>query len=215
MALIAVNGAGVEELHLTFPENGPWIADVAFGADVAPQGTATLACEGRNLVGTFIRADELAGLVRARIVGGRGGLRKQVKEGHFRSAAVRNILTDTLSSVREAQSPACAPGVVNTVLPSWTRIRGTASEAVATLAENFAVSWRVRDDGTVWLGTDAFAASQSTALVLDKDVRHGFALVAPDALDLDVGTVFNGDRVRRVSYSFEDDGALRARYWWH
>jgi hypothetical protein len=212
--MLTVNGAPVHELHLTCPENGPWITDVAYGADEPPQGTATLSDGTRTLLGTFIRADELSGLVRARIVGGRGGLRKPVRANNFHAASARNILSDTLRPVGEALSASSAPAVVNTVLTSWTRLQGLASEAVAMLAENFRANWRVRDDGTVWVGTDAFAASQSTALLLDKDVRHGFALVAPEALDLEVGTTFNGDRIRRISYALED-GALRARYWWH
>jgi hypothetical protein len=215
MSTITLNDAPVHELHLTFDENGPWIADVAYGADEAPQGTAaTLSDDTRRLSGTIIRVDELSGLVRARVIGGRGGLRKAVTPRSFRSTSVRSILTDTLTPVSESLSASAAAAVVNTSLASWTRLAALASDAVGAIADRLAANWRVRDDGTVWIGTDAFAPSPSTALVLDKDVRHGFALLAPESLDLDVGTTFNGDRVRRVSYSLED-GNLRARYWWH
>jgi hypothetical protein len=213
---VLCNGEPVIELHLSDGFGGSWVADVTFVGSEAPEGQATIDDEeGRTMVGRFLpgRAGVLARLIRGRVVGGTGGLRKVVDAKHFIGPRVRDVLNDTLLAAGETLSPLCTPGVVNTVLPFWSRPEQTCGATVASLAQHQGVDWRVMDDGAIWVGTPEFRESESTAYTLDRIDHAGFATVAPDRLDLTIGTSFEGHDVERVQYTLENEH-LRAKYWW-
>lgn len=212
-AMITLAGTPITSLDLTDGLDAAWIADVELATDTAPRGAVTLSDGTRQLQGTVLRAGELAGLVRARIVGGRGGLRQVVPPTSHRQARVREVLRSLLTSAGEALSPSSDAALLERLLPHWTRARGTSAAALSILAEHLGASWRVIDDGSVWVGRVMARRVDSTALVLDEFHDRGWKWAAVDRLDLFPGAQVDSDVVRQVQYVI-DEGHLRARYWW-
>lgn len=213
MASIVLDDEAVTSLHLSVPHSGAWVADVQYVSDVVPTGQVVLSDGTRSLQGFVVRAGEISGLVKARIIGGRGGLIKTVPAKSFRAATLRNILSDTLTAAGETLSHGSSSSLMGTLVQHWTRIEGKAAECIGTVTAAHEALWRVNDDGSIWVGLDTTSVSESTARVKDVHEQHGFAEIFPDGFDLQPGTLFEGRLIRRVAYSIHD-GHLRGLFWW-
>lgn len=213
MASITLNGQPLTQLLLTDAADATWVADVEYAADEAPSGQVTLSDGVRSMIGTVLHAGELAGLVRARVVGGRGGIRRLLTAAHFRDARVRDVLSTTLANAGESLAPSSSAPQLNTLLPHWSRDEGSCGSAISQLLAAHGLHWRLLDDGLLWAGLFEFPVLDSEALVLDVFDADGFLFAAPERLDLTPGVTFDGRRIRQAQYSMDEH--LRARVWWY
>lgn len=210
-------GASVLRGRLTVPLNGAWLADLDVDAAEAPSGSVVLTVGGSRWVGTVHRGGVAAGRWSGRVVGGAGGLHRAVPARAWQGLQpARGLLVELLGEVGEALAPT-STAEVSANVPRWTRLATTADRALADLAGYLGCRWRVRPEGDVWVGIDAWGAVEfaegSLVELIDEDPRSGAAVyVLPEARVLP-GMTFEGRRVGGVVYDL--DGAReRATVWW-
>ena len=103
---------------------------------------------------TLALSGDSGGFFRCRIVGGAGGLQKQVEPTEWaQGALVQTVLTAILSAGGETQSATIDPSLLTKVLPQWSIVQGTVDAALAALCDSLGVIWRTLDDGSIWIGT--------------------------------------------------------------
>jgi hypothetical protein len=215
-AFATLAGASVLAASLVLPRRGAWHATLTLDTDVPPSGAVTLATdEGAALYqGSVVRAREVYGRVEALVVGGKGGLAKQLPPRRYLSVPARLVLVDLLTEAGEALSGASDASVLATQLGGWTRLAGTAGDALARLCEALGASWRVGLDGSVRLFAQSAPGEATTTkgLKLDDAPGEASALYALDRLDLEPGQLLDGRRVNRLEHTISA-GSIRSKVW--
>lgn len=213
--IVTANGKAVLALRLTLPISGVWVASLEADADEALAGAVEIVDDDVRLQGTIMRSGAAAGTCDAELVGGKGGMSKDVPARSYQGAAARLIATELLAAVGEQLDARSTPAVLATTLPYWTRAAGRAGTALTMLTDALGARWRVLPGGTVWLGVDTWAAAaeNAQAVEIDRDAAAGTVLLAPDSIALAPGVTLAGGRVGRVEHHFERDSPLRTTFW--
>lgn len=213
MAYASVNTRDVLECTLSLPRRGVWVADVRLdGADV-PTGPATLLLGAQTFTGTFrqARADG-RGRVRARIVGGAGGLPTQLQPRGYYQVPVRVPLADALREAGEVLSTTADPVVLDTALPWWTRRAGPAAETISLLAEQAGMEWRTLPDGSVWFGAETWTPLTGSYQVLAEEPEQRRLLVSSYTLPFAPGRTLDGRRISNVEHRLDAEGLRTTLY---
>lgn len=215
MSLLTCNGQPVVGGILSFPPVGNWFASLEVASTEAISGAVRIADSAVTLSGTTIRSGYAYGLARVDVVGGKGGLRRDVPARHFSSTTARVVAADTIAAAGEALDGKSSGALLGSRLPFWSRYKGSASEALSTLAASLGGVWRVMDSGAVWFGTEAWpkAPESMDGTELDRDGAAGTVTIAPDTIALRPGFALSGTRVGRVEHYLEPDGPLRTVFW--
>jgi len=203
MAALRINDQPVVAMSLTLPDSGLWVANLELDGDDVLSGAAKLADDTTELNGFIVRSGESAGRQRVKIVGGAGGLLREIPARSWRQTTARTVLNATLGEAGEKLETA-----PDTTLQFWSRSTRQCIAAVRSLAKHLDVSWRVLASGTVWMGTNAYQELESEADVLDADERSGFVEFSPETLDVVPGVLWDERRIRGVHYEL-NDGTLR------
>lgn len=177
----------VTALSLLVPRVGQWTADVTLDADAGPSGACSLSLDGRVYTGHVVRGAVYAGAWRGRIVGS-VGLLADAPATALQGATLALVLRDLAGAV--GITLAADTGALDAAAPRWHRHTGPASQAVADIARAAGYAWRVRPDGTLWLGADTWATvtPASPVDVLDELPEAGRVTLAGDTLDIAPGT---------------------------
>ncbi len=214
MSLAGLNGLTVLSCRLSLPFWGVWTAEVEVDAAEAPTGSAALEFDGPGgesikFLGTIIDSGPWQGRSKAYVVGGAGKLREVLSARNYDSEVPAHLpVLDVLLEAGEAADPSIRAALAGVTLPAWIRATGKASRQLAEIAEKTGRAWRVKPDGTVWFGLDAWLPYTANAVVQDDDGAWSKASIAPDAPTLLPGMVFEARRVVGVVYTLE--GGLRA-----
>lgn len=215
MALLQLGDSPVLSGTLTRPLKGSWTADLEVDADSAPTGRVTLAGAGLSLVGTVVQSQSWNDRQRARIVGGAGGMGRELAPAFYRSASLRTIVTALLSAAGETLSSTSSASVISRSVPVWVRLRGTAAAVLDQVLAVFAPSavWRHLPDGSVWVGEPTWSAVTVSAVVQDNRGDEEVAELAGEDLSLDAGVTLLGRRVGLVRHHITP-AALRSEVSW-
>ncbi len=178
--------AAVTALSLLCPRVGQWTADVTLDADAGPSGACSLSLDGRTYAGHVVRGAVYAGAWRGRIVGS-AGLLADAPATALQGATLALVLRDLAGAV--GITLAADTGALDAAAPRWHRHTGPASQAVADIARAAGYAWRVRPDGTLWLGADTWSTvtPASPVDVLDELPEAGRIALAGDTLDIAPG----------------------------
>lgn len=178
--------AAVTALSLLCPRVGQWTADVTLDADAGPSGACSLSLDGRVYTGHVVRGAVYAGAWRGRIVGS-AGLIADAPATALQGATLALVLRDLAGAV--GITLAADTGPLDAVAPRWHRHTGPASQAVADIARAAGYAWRVRPDGTLWLGVDTWSTvtPASPVDVLGELPEVGRIALAGDTLDIAPG----------------------------
>jgi len=179
--------AAVTHLSLLIPRVGQWTADVTLDVDAGPTAACTLSLDGRAYQGHVVRGAAYAGAWRGRIVGS-VALLGTAPATALQGATLALVLRDLVGAVGITLSADTGP--LDAVAPRWHRHEGSASAAVADIARAAGYAWRVRPDGTLWLGSDTWSTvtPASPVDVLDELPEAGRITLAGDTLDIAPGT---------------------------
>lgn len=178
MSLVTCGDASVMRGRIVLPSSGNWVADLAIDATKAPTGSVTIAAaDGITLKGTVLddRTAVHLDVCYLRVVGGAGGLWKDVS-GAYRRAQLRDPLGAIMTTTGETLSMSVSSSVLGVPLDLWTLGRCRAARALddlataATKALGQAIRWRVLDDGSVWIGAEAWTATSMQAADVIVDV---------------------------------------------
>ena len=195
MAEITVNGLRATLCALTIPRFGAWVADVDVDSAEAITGAVTLAIDDASWSGAVARGGLVNGSWHGRLVGGAGGLSTALSALAQRGSTLGTVLADAL---REAgETIAADADDLDAVAPLWHRIAGAASIAVGDVARAAGYAWRVRADGRVWLGSDAWTALTPTGAVdvVEEYPAAGRYVLAGDTLGIVPGVTLTLSRL--------------------
>src|SRR5690606_41336452 len=189
---------------ITMPRVGAWHADVEVDGTKALDGPVRLVVSGQEFIGHTVRSNPLAGRVRARIVGGGGQLSREVEPRNYaNSVSVRTVLADILGD-GERLSPQSDPGVLAITLAKWHRLSGAASHATVALLEGVGATWRVLNDGTVWIGRETWPEVSPRPALLTEDWSGGIVNLGRAAPHHRPGTTLRGPRTGQAVHTFSD-----------
>ncbi len=163
MAYASVNGIPVTAGCLTLPRSGAWTALVSLDTSDAITREAKLDWGGLDLRGSLVRGGMEAGSLWCQIVGGCGGLGRQMPAVGFKTPKVGTVLDAVMSSAGESLSPAVSSGLRNRSLEWFALIEGqSCGSALSRLAEATATIWRVQPDGKVWIGRETWPKARAS-----------------------------------------------------
>lgn len=200
MATITIAGLTVLEGSVTFPFSGAWTATLSVEGQTAPAGRVTIEAPGMSLSGTVIGGGSAFARTSVRVVGGAGQLSRSVGPRWWRGAPLRLPIGNVCDEAGETLSTLSDASVLGHTLSAWTRGEGRAARELDALVYTAGALWRVRDDGTVWVGLDTWPTLELDHRVTDVDVAGRFAEVAVDTYSIRPGVVLDGIRVASVTY---------------
>jgi hypothetical protein len=228
MAIVTVNGLTAYDAQMFTPRFGAWQIDMRIDDPNPPTGKVRVVLDtdvqalgitaGRVLRGTATRSGPFIDASQVRVVAGAGGLGLTAKPRHYEAPTLGLVLTDLLRDAGEDMSGSADLGILNIQLAAWTtgaRPVGSVIRDIFAVAAP-AAAWRMLDDGTVWVGTDAFAASPidaSTYEVIDRSAEENSVQIETDGPLPLVGTTFEGGQVNCVQDDVPHVGRVGARIW--
>lgn len=213
--LITIADRPVLSMRLTLPAMGRWTCSAELDADEAPEGHVEIVQGDVRLSGAVYRAGAVAGTLRAIVVGGTGGIGRDIPARSYQGVTARAVVEDLLAAAGERLDASAAREALSIALPYWTRAGGRASASLSRLVDYLGARWRVLPSGAVWVGRDTWPETpdEYRALELDRDGASRWVLLAPDDIGLFPGVSFRGERVGRVEHVVTRDGPLRTTYW--
>lgn len=221
MASVSVNSLPVTEGKITFPLFGAWVADLIVTSGGTVSGAVSITMDGDNpltLSGTVYRGAEFIQDNRLRVVGGKAGLFKDAKPKHYKDfVLMRNVLGDLMSDSGESLSSTSDTSLLSSQMDMWTTTKQPVSRVILSLLEMMAPDsvFRVRPDGSVFVGADSFSNVDSSfpdAVVLDRDDVNGKLVVGLDLPNLLPGVTFQEKKISYVEHHFDSMG-VRANAW--
>jgi hypothetical protein len=188
--MISLNGTALVSLVLRLPFVGVWTADVEVPATTAPTGAVVLTADtGETFHGTVIAGGLAAGVWRGVVVGGAGGLRRDLAATHYQNATLADVLADALAEAGETRSAGGADLTASAVA-RWTRRAAPAARTVADVARAAGAPWRVLADGSVWVGSDAWDdLALGDVTVVQEDRANGRYALTGETFSLRPGVV--------------------------
>ena len=219
MSWCTANGYPVVRGNISRPRHGAWQADLYVNARAAQAGAFTGAVEvgvgEHRWTGWAYRSGTFKDAIWARVVGGAGGFGSTLPAKAYLNVPLRIPLTDICTEAGERLSPRADAGVMGTNLPKWVRIEQTAGTALAGLLRAVpAATWRVLDDGTLWVGPETWPeVTLDQVDVIEADVALGRTEIATDTpWVLAPGVTWRGRRVSYVEHRI-DPKSLRHVVW--
>ncbi len=210
--MITLNGYPILSLELIESKQGNWICDVeAKVPEEESVDSVTIDFEGATYSGAVFRGGQEAGRYRARVVGGKGGLTKDVEARFYGSTTAGQVLNDLATDSGEKLSNLIGPEVKSFSLSRWLRPVGNGRKALGDLATALGMTWRVLRDGTLWIGTDRYepvTPEDFGARILSPDALHGSVESAPDWPGVRPGVLFLDRKVANVVTTVRE-GRLR------
>ncbi len=213
---ILANGQPVIACRLVRPRIGAWWADLSIATSDAITGAVTLAIEdGATLTGTVVptRSRVFLDTFHCRVVGGAGGLSSSAAPRFYQQIPGRNVIGDILGAGGESLSSTSTAATLSTQLAFWSIGAVSVGTALAAIVGQLGAIWRVLDDGSVFVGSEAWSTADPDRVLLaetptEDRVTYGVAVAG----GLMPGTVIDGRRVSRVEDIMEE-ARIRSIAW--
>jgi hypothetical protein len=199
------NAATILSAEISEPRTGAWHADVNLDAD-ALASPVTLTVAGVTYKGTVLRSGVHGGRFGARIVGGNGGLSKELPAKNYStpgSTKLSVVLADILRECGETLSPTAEVATTSRTLAKWHRSAGPASHALVSLLDAAGACFRVLRDGAIWVGVQTYPETKIAHTVIDEDWVAGIITIATEAPTLEPGVTFRGQKIESVVHRLE------------
>lgn len=187
-----------------FPISGVWHADLTIDADdAAPfKGSFTVSDDDVSFECTPVPngVDAFVGRVRAKVVGGKSGFAKQCEPKFYRAIPASTVLREALAVGGETLASTSTG--IDLHLPFWTRPAASVGEAFEECVAWLDATWRVLDDGSVWVGTETWSevTLPKDGVLLEENPVEKTAVFA-DAPAIRPGMSYEGRRIGRVELS--------------
>lgn len=164
------------------------------------RGAVTIRCGATTLRGTAYRGSADAETDSACIVAGAGGLRTVVPPRYYRDVPLRIVLSDICADAGETVAASSSASALGVHLRTWARPEGPAGDALRALVEAAGVSWRMTDEGHVWVGEDTWpeVALELGDVIEREGQADGVLEVWTETARWRPGTVVDGQRVGLV-----------------
>ncbi len=224
MSLLTVNDVNVLSGAITASLTGVWIADLVIDQ---PDGTGfdagtsvTIKAEdGYELKGTVDpdRTGDFLEAVHVRILGGAGGMSKNVSKKAYNSpgATMRDVLNGIAADAGETLSSDIDSSLLSTDLSAWNTFEVGASQALVSLLKVVApnADWRIQADGKLWCGDETWPSSSPDYEVLNHDPALAIYTLGVASPSIMPGVDVDGvGKVARVEHSI-DANRIRTHIW--
>lgn len=203
------NNVPLTEARLTLPLTGNWTADLSVPKGFALlTGAVTLRIGSIVLQGTAYRSGERGAGRYVLMHGGRGGLINTVPAQSFRQLQLSALLSGLLSSVGETLAQDSDTEALSAYAMQWVRLSQRASEQVQAVAKAADRNWRVKPDGSIWVGADTFPAAKVNGVLMDEFPEQGRRVYGTLEPSLLPGTTVDGWPIATVEH-FATSTAIR------
>lgn len=214
------NGLRLLKATMSEPLRNAWVVDIEVDAseDIGDSITLELGDTAATCVGTKVRGDVEHGRWIGRIVGGKGGLSKEIASKYYTSVPVRTVLSDIATDSGETLDGTITDDVLGRALARWTRPKAEAKLALDDLAAELGLSWRVLRNGKIWIGSETWPVVSMPHVELSRGPSAGTLTVAPTEAplvrpgttfeDLKISyvvTTLNGGKLRQELYRYESN----------
>lgn len=212
---------------VSMPLTGAWVADLAIdpsssGADVPIEQdplTVSVGEGGFTLQGTVRRVNNAFDTVFARVVGGGGGLWRDVPARSYQGATFGLIAGNLLSQVGEKLSAATPSAISNIQLNFWSIQAGPAFVALYSLVQEAIVqtatqvNWRVLPDGSIFIGAESWPASPLASFDLMRwQPEQRMVTIFAENPNIVPGQLWQSANVCNVQHRIEPD-EQRTKVW--
>ncbi len=217
MAALTINDLSVLTGLIVLPSFGAWHADITADGDEVLTGAVTLTDGVATFKGTVVPGQSgiFQGRAQARVIGGGGGFaRGAAKLGAkaYRTTPLRTVLADILSAAGEVLSTDSTDAALGNFVPHWQRLAEPAGTCLTQVSDHISSIWRVKDDGSVFVGVDTFPTQEVTHEVIETNDVRGTQVIAAESFDLLPAVTFEGRQVSRVHHQI-GEGARRTEVW--
>lgn len=196
--MTTIGGINVLSAEVAMPYVGIWHIDGEAGGDTKLNGAQVLEDHGIEFSGTILRCTVIGGRMKFRLVGGGGGLSKELQPAHWSRPTVGSLVRSILSECRERLSETVAADLLSRQIDQWKRNKTPASRALQAICDKQGLIWRVLRDGTVWIGKEEYPETTTKHVLIDEDWSAGVIDFAPEAPDLLPCVTFRDQRIRYV-----------------
>ncbi len=203
MALFACSGTTVLRGLVSFPFAGLWTASLVLEAPAAPSGAVTITAPGLALTGVVARGGSQYERTSVRVVGSTAG--RRVVKKFWRGVPLRLPLADVVAAFSGALAADIDPALLAQRLEVWGRAADTGARELDALAAVAGATWRARDDGAIWLGTDAWPAVDLTHRTIAVAEAKRTRTIALEDFSLRPGVTLDGMRLARVTYRIDQE----------
>lgn len=215
MALATAANADLLSCSVDLSAVGNWTASGEIDAPAPPAKGERVTIEIRDkngenpvpFVGTVVWSGKWQGRSRFELVGGAGGLRKNVLAKHYHAGDTPNPLALLVKELLEEAGETPVADLDTLLAPytlgGWSRVAGKASADLTRLCEEVGLVWRVLPDGTVTVGPLDYAAVADHPFVVDPgdNATDRIITVAPAAATLRPGTTIEPDISSQPEYA--------------
>jgi hypothetical protein len=186
---------------------GAWYCDLDLDQDTIETGKVKFVLDDIEFTGTAIPEQSGIEGVRARckVVGGNGRLSHQVSAHSYSGSTgvkIGQVVRDILKDCGEDLSDLSDKETLEKKLPRWQIAGGTAEQALTKLAEHTDSAWRVLRDGTVWFGEETWPEVEPDGTLVSENWSSGSLILASDTPNMVPGTVYQGQRIERVTHRY-------------
>lgn len=207
--MITANGFPVVRGELTLPYEGRWTASLIVDTDTALASPVEILDSDSDFraVGAVRRGLVYLDAEPVLLVGGAGGLLEAVSARSYRAVPARLVVTQLLAETGEVFADDSDAAILATLLPHWARATGIARHALGRVVTRLGAQWRVRLDGQVWVGRDAWPVVELDEEALEEHPAAGRALFGAEALDPAIvpGVLLLDRRVSTVTWSISPE----------
>lgn len=214
---VLVNGIGVRSGTITMPLVGAWHAAFSLDSDTGIDAGEIVTVEiggGAILVGTARRGGVATEIAEVQVVGGAGGMSRDIEPRHYDNASARIIITDILAVAGETLSTSSDASLATLTLPKWSRVASSCGAALDAVLTAIGMTWRILDDGQVFVGTNAWTdlALADDVELLDESRATTRQCYADETLSARPGRTIDGVRAALVVHTVSPD-AFRSDVW--
>lgn len=190
---------------------------------LAEDERVTITWQGSEYSGYVLRSSVNEGYAQAHVLGGIGGLTKELQPRGYDNQILARVVVGDISRESGEQIAQASTVALGTAMGSWLRRAGSAGDQLSALADALGFVWRVLPDGSVWIGQDSWQPAQSW----DHDVPEGgwqpsfgalrvipsaIGAVPGDFYSRQVGGVLVAGRVGAAVYAVDASGPSARLY---
>lgn len=210
--IASVNDRPCLRAQVRLPRAGVWIADLVVDGAGAIEGRAVLQLGELELVGTASRTGIARDTATLRVLGGAGGLAREVPAKFYRRAPVKALLGDILAAAGEQLADTVSAALLSRQLFAYVQTKQKAADALRALADRLGVTWRVLPNGRIWLGEESWAESTASLELISENPGAGVAEFGTDTPTLLPGVKVGGRKVSQVEHVLEPT-SIRTKVW--
>lgn len=214
-AYVTANGKDCITARIDMPLNGAWTAELAVDSANAISGKVEIVVADKvSFVGFVRRGAPALDVGIYRVVAGGGGLNKDASAKSYRQTPLNIPLNDLIAISEDSMDETADQNVLSATLKNWVVPVQQVGAAINKLvkSQGDSVTWRILQNGNLWVGTDSWPAASVQYELLFEDKRMGMKMLDVDLPTIVPGVTLNDEKITYVQYQYGEKGG-RTSVW--